>query len=260
MKQIFIYKAWLMAFLILSQGCRTVADLSGTVPNPKLSSTQIIRAHTQTRPHFEYYAARAQLTYEREGQRQKVNLSLRMKYGDTIWMKASIFGVTLAKGLITKDKVYYYESLKKIYFEAPITEISRWIGIPVSIKQLQDILLGQSAIYMERNTVHNIRNNQYVLGPVYTRVGWRVLNAICPENFRLGRSELSLSGSVPTSVDLKYKDYTTIAEQHFPKQLSLFLKSSDATTAIRLDLKQIDLLDRLNFGFEIPKGFKVIDP
>ncbi|NDB03485.1 MAG: DUF4292 domain-containing protein [Flavobacteriaceae bacterium] len=236
------------------------SSLSSTAPNPKWTAGQVIRAHKQTRPEFAYYAARTQLVYESKGQRQKVNLSLRMKYGDTIWMKASVFGVTLAKALITKDKVSYYESLNKTYYEGPTSEIARWIGIPVSMTQLQNILLGQSIMTMGRNADMSIRNNQYVLGPLDTGIGWNIHNSIRPDNFRLERAELGSTGVVPTSVELTYSNYAEVAKQLFPEQLNLSVRLPGQTTAIELNFKQIDLLDRLNFSYQIPKGFKAINP
>ena len=249
-----------LTLILLSQSCRTAASLSSTAPNPKWTPGQVIRAHKQTSPEFAYYAARTQLLYESKGQRQKVNLSLRMKYGDTIWMKASVFGVTLAKALITKDKVSYYESLNKTYYEGPTSEIARWIGIPVSMTQLQNILLGQSIMTMGRNADMSIRNNQYILGPLDTGIGWNIHNSIRPDNFRLERAELGSTGVVPTSVELTYSNYAEVAKQLFPEQLDLSVRLPGQTTAIELNFKQIDLLDRLNFSYQIPKGFKAINP
>ena len=245
---------------ILLVGCRTAADLSSTRPNPKWTTAQVIRAHKQTNPEFEYLATRAQLVYKTQDQEQKINVSLRMKSGDTIWMKATVFGVTLAKAIVTKDEVSYYEMLNKSYYKGPLTEISRWLGFSVTLEQLQNILLGQSVLGMGRNTPQLIDKDSYVLGPIDTGLGWNLTNAIRPDNFRLKSAELAATGVVPTTASLSYGSYSQNSGQYFPQQMTLSVNTPKSKTQISLNFKQFDLLQRLNFGYAIPEGFKSITP
>lgn len=260
MSQFKRYTLWIIGAGLLLSGCRSVADLSRNTPNPKWTSAQVVRAHKQTRPEFNYLATRAQLVYKTENQEQKITVSLRMKSGDTVWMKASVFGVTLAKAMVTKDEVSYYEMLNKTYYTGPLEEISRWLGFAVTIEQLQNILLGQSVLTMERSTDQIVDSDSYVLGPIDTGIGWNLTNFIRPDNFRLKRAELAATGVVPTAVSLNYGHYNQVGQRHFPKQLSISVNTPKSKTQIRLNYKQFDLLDRLNFGFVIPKGFKPVTP
>lgn len=260
MNQITRFTLWIIGAGLLLAGCRSAADLSSTLPNPKWSSAQVVRAHKQTSPEFNYLATRAQLVYKTEDQEQKISVSLRMKSGDTIWMKATVFGVTLAKAIVTKDEVSYYEMLNKTYYKGPLTEISRWLGFAVTLEQLQNILLGQSVLSMSRNTPQLIDNDSYLLGPIDTGIGWNLTNAVRPDNFRLKRAELAATGVVPTSVSLKYGGYNQVQQQYFPEQLDLSVNAPKAKTQIRLSYKQFDLPDRLSFVYTIPEGFKRITP
>ena len=47
-----------------------------------------------------------------------------------------------------------------------------------------------------------------------------------------------------------------VAKQLFPEQLNLSVRLPGQTTAIELNFKQIDLLDRLNFSYQIPEDSK----
>lgn len=245
---------------LLLVGCRSVADLSSTLPNPKWTAGQVIRAHNQTNPEFNYLAVRAQLVYKTEDQEQKISVSLRMKNGDTIWMKATVFGVTLAKAVVTKDEVSYYEMLNKTYYKGPLDEISRWLGFSVTLEQLQHILLGHTVLNMERDTPHFIHKESYVLGPINTGIGWNLTNSVRPDNFRLSRAELAATGVMPTTVVLNYGNYSQVEQQYFPQQLDLSVNAPKTKSQIRLSYKQFDLLDRLNLGYTIPEGFKPITP
>lgn len=73
------YTLLLMGTGLLLQGCRSAADLSSALPNPKWTAAQVVRGHKQTQPEFKYLAARAQVVYKTEDQEQKINVSLRMK-------------------------------------------------------------------------------------------------------------------------------------------------------------------------------------
>mgnify|MGYP003333076026 FL=1 len=260
MKQVKFFRACLLALVILAQGCRSVAELSSVTPNPKWSAAQVVKAHKQTQPEFKYLAARAQLVYKTETQEQKISVALRMKRGDTIWMKATVFGVTLAKAIITKDEVSYYEMLNKTYYQGPLNEISRWLGFSVTMEQLQNILLGQSVLNMGRNTPQHINSDSYILGPIDTGMGWNLTNSVRPDNFRLKNAELAATGIVPTTASLSYGSYNQVAQQYFPEQLNLSVNTPKSATQIKLSFKQFDLLERLNFGYSIPDGFKQIVP
>ena len=260
MNKIKRYTLLIIGIGLLLQGCRSAAELSSSVPNPKWTAAQVVRAHKQTQPEFKYLAARVQVIYKTGDQEQKMNISLRMKGGDTIWMKATVLGITLAKALITKDQVSYYEMLNRTYYKGPIDEISRWLGFSVSMEQLQHILLGQSVLDMGRSTPQHIRGDSYVLGPVETGIGWNLTNSVRPDNFRLKSAELASTGVVPTTATLNDGDYRQEAQQLFPEQLNLLVNTPKSRTQIKLSYKQLDLLDRINFSYEIPRGFKKIMP
>lgn len=260
MNKIKRYTLLIIGIGLLLQGCRSAAELSSSVPNPKWTAAQVVRAHKQTQPEFKYLAARVQVIYKTGDQEQKMNISLRMKGGDTIWMKATVLGITLAKALITKDQVSYYEMLNRTYYKGPIDEISRWLGFSVSMEQLQHILLGQSVLDMGRSTPQHIRGDSYVLGPVETGMGWNLTNSVRPDNFRLKSAELASTGVVPTTATLNYGGYRQEAQQLFPEQLNLLVNTPKSRTQIKLSYKQLDLLDRINFSYEIPRGFKKIMP
>lgn len=251
---------FLLVLVLIIQGCRSAADLSSVKPNSKWSTAQVIRAHNQTKPEFTYVAARGQVVYKTDKQEQKINISLRMKRGDTIWMKATVFGITLAKALITKEQVSYYEMINKTYYKGPVSQLSKWIGVTVTLEQLQNILLGQSVLAMERRVPKEMSIDTYVLGPVETEIDWNLFNAIRPDNFRLKSAQVASKGIVPTDVSLNYGNYMEVAEQYFPEQLNLSVTAPRTKTDIKLTFRKFDLLDRLNFGFAVPQGFKQITP
>jgi hypothetical protein len=51
-----------------------------------------------------------------------------------------------------------------------------------------------------------------------------------------------------------------VEQQYFPQQLDLSVNAPKTKSQIRLSYKQFDLLDRLNLGYTIPEGFKLITP
>jgi len=113
---------------------------------------------------------------------------------------------------------------------------------------------------MGRGTPQQIQGVSYVLGPIGTGIGWNLTNSVRPDNFRLKSADLSSTGIVPTTASLNYGDYRQEAQQYFPERLNLLVSTPKARTQIKLSFKQFDLLDRMNFGYEIPEGFKKMSP
>jgi hypothetical protein len=75
-------------------------------------------------------------------------------------------GITMAKTLITPNKVKYYEKINGKYFEGDFTTLSRWLGTELDYQKVQNLLLGQSIDDLSKGKyVAVIENTLYKLQP-----------------------------------------------------------------------------------------------
>src|SRR5690606_19315488 len=72
-----------------------------------------------------------------------------------IWLSAQLLGIPLAKALITRDRVSYFEKIGGTYFDGDYSLISQWLGTPLDFDKLQNLLLGQ--------TIYDLREDRYML-------------------------------------------------------------------------------------------------
>ena len=159
--------------LFAVSACKGSKGITGSSTTKKLPLKDIIKAHNAAAPDFETMAARVFVVYEDEKKSQSVTVSLRMEKDKIIWVKASLLGITLAKVLITPERVSYYEKISNTYFDGDFSLLSNWLGTELDFQKAQDILLGQS--------IFTINTREYESSVALNK--YRVLPKRQPTNF-----------------------------------------------------------------------------
>ena len=255
--QYFIGK-WAMMLLMVAVlfACKS-ANVSTVGPDAKWSTGQIIRAHNQAQGEFTTLTARAQLTLDNDNKKQKVSLTLRMQHKDTIWIKASVFGVTLAKGLLTPDRVQLYESLSKTYFDGSFDAVRQWLGLSLNFDQLERLLLGQSIVPLAKSMGHTVHQDTYRVGPTVLRENWTFSTEIRPQDFKIAQVDLVQKEPLQT-LRIAYPSYTS-GDLVSPEEIVMTSKGAQANTTIEVVLKNIEYGGKLRFPYAVPQGFKKIN-
>lgn len=218
----------------------------------------VVNFHKEASPKFKTLAGRVQLAYETDTKEQRVTVSLRMEKDKAIWVKASILGFTLAKIMITPDKVSYYETIGKTYFEGDFSLLGEWIGTPINFQQAQDLLLGQSIFSLKPSDyTSEISQNKFKIQPKKQPHNFIHSLFLNPENFKVASETLS-QPEFGRILNIRYGDYQKIEDQHFPTEISIVNSESQEQTKIDIVYKKIDLNVDISFPFEIPSGYERI--
>ena len=160
----------LVLLLVSCKGTKTIPNSNTAVDIPL---KDIITAHDAANPAFNTMAARVQVVYDDGKKSQSMTISLRMEKDKTIWIKASLLGITLAKALITPERVSYYEKLSGTYFDGDYALLSDFLGTEIDYEKAQAILLGQSIFSLDKK--------QYDSEVVLNK--YRILPKRQPQNF-----------------------------------------------------------------------------
>ena len=230
-----------------------------TVTGSKLSSVKdIIASHTSAEPSFNTLAGRIQVVYEDDKKQQSITASLRIEKDAKIWIKASILGITLAKVLITPDKVSYYERISNTYFEGDFAFLSELLGTEIDFKKAQDILLGQSIFNLDAsNYKSEIILDNYKLQPKRQPQNFIHSLLINSENFKVNSETLSQPNDKRV-LDVRYASYQEIERTFYPLEIEINASEKDSKTRIELKYKKIDLNVAVSFPFRIPNGYEEI--
>jgi len=226
--------------------------------NPGLALKSIINAHRAATPKFSTMASRIKVAYEDDKQRQNITVSLRIQKDEKIWMKASILGITMAKALITQDRVSYYETISNTYFDGDITLISNWLGTDLNFEKTQAILLGQSIFGLDNATyTASVSENRYKLEPLRQPANFIHSLLLNPNNFKVN------SGTVFQPTDdrqllIAYGDYQELEGSFYPSVIKINSMEGDSRTNIAVNYRKINLNVSVSFPFEIPKGYEEI--
>ena len=250
---------YFLCVLIVVSSCGVAKKVNGSKKaNAALSVKKLVSAHKLSSPSFATLAARMQVIYEDDKKSQRITVSLRIKKGDTIWIKASLLGITLSKVLITKDRVSYYETLGRTYFDGDFSLLSEWLGTEIDFEKAQALLLGQSLFSLtSSNYDAEIIQNEYRLFPKQQPQNFIHFVSLNPEDFRVSSGSLSQPND-DRLLSIRYDEYQNIANNVFPTRLVINASENESNKKFELIYKKIDLDLSIHFPFRIPRGYDEI--
>lgn len=250
----------LVSFLFISTliiSCGTTKKAATKIDANK-SVKEIINLHQKSEAVFKTLASRVQVNYDDGETSQSVTVSLRMQKDETIWVSASILGITMAKLLITPEKVSYYETIDRSFFDGDFSLLSRWLGVELNFEMAQNILLGNAVFKLNDNAyLASVTEANYKLTPKKQKELFQHLFLINPTNFRMASQQVAqpLDQRVLT---VDYVSYQEAGNYVYPKEIRLHATEKEKQTRITLDYRNIDVNPQLSFPFRIPKGYQEI--
>ena len=242
--------SYVLLLLLLMGSCRTskVTPTQGTNKGT-LKEAGILERHQHAFPDFETLTGSLMVTYSKEGKGQSVILSFRMKKGEAIWLSAPL---GLAKALITKDKVQFYNKLDGTYFEGDYRILEKYVGIPLGFKQLENLLMGQLIFEEEQATIGI--EGEYYDGKIDKD---HLLIRFCL-NPDLRMESFSVEQDSPNrSLVATYSYYQQVDQQFFPRKLIL-QGSEEGGQELMLSLiyTSIQRNVAVKFPYTVPAGFQ----
>lgn len=249
MKSLFSY---IFLLAVLFTGCRTakVTNTQG-VADTSLRGKEILEKHQETFPAFETLAGTLTVTYSKAGKiGQAIPLSFRMKKGETIWLSAPL---GMAKALITKDKVQFYNKLDNTYFEGDYTISEKYLEVHLGFEALENLLLGQ-LLFRDRHTTLAPEGERYkgTLKKDALDLSFFLNTAFRMDSLLIVQEEKTQQ---ERSLSAAYT-YQTVEGQLFP--LSLLLQGSQGGEQVQLSL-QFSALQRnvaVRFPYSVPSGYQ----
>jgi len=116
-----------------------------------MSSKNIVKNHYEHEFDKKTINARLKAVYTESDNLQTVTIKLRLEKDKTIWMSGTMLGIPFAKIIITPTNVQFYEKLNKTFFVGDFTLLSDFLGTDVNFEILQNLLIGQSILDLNKN-------------------------------------------------------------------------------------------------------------
>lgn len=227
--------------------------------NGKNDTLRMIRNTMQkiqlNRIDFQTFSAKVNVDYKGgDGKNYDVNANIRMYKDSTIWISANaLLGIEALRVLITRDSVKLLNKLNKTYTARSVDYLKEVTALPLDLKTLQNLIIG-NPVFLDSNIVsYSVGNNMISL----LSIGewFKNLVTLTEGENSLVHSKLDDRDITKNrTADLTYNDYET--KKGFPFSTKRRITITEKKRLdIKLDFKQYDFNEGVNFPFTIPKNY-----
>ncbi|MFL2638989.1 MAG: DUF4292 domain-containing protein [Flavobacteriaceae bacterium] len=222
----------------------------------EISIKKLITEIKKKSPNFNYISYKSIVSVRNKSSKSQFNVSIKIKDQEKILLTGSLI-IPVFKALLTQEKISFYEKINKTYFKGDYMYLSSILKNNVSLKNIQNILVGRPMISIDELKFKQlfVENNYIIYGELKKGLS-KVQYNFDPFNFKLLNQSIS---NKQEKLEIAYSDYVSIEGQLLPKNLKIILKSKDKTTSIVVDLRISEFGSELSFPFKIPAGYKSID-
>lgn len=208
-----------------------------------------------SRIHYQTFTAKVNVDYKgSDGKNYNVNVNVRMYKDSAIWINVNaLLGVDVMRVLITKDSLKLIDKLNKVYTAKSIAYLQEVTSLPLDLKTLQDLIIG-NPVFLDRNIVsYTTTANQISLLSVGSL--FKNLVTLDKERLTLLHSKLDdVEVARNRTADLTYSDYENKKGPFFSTKRRVVV-AEKTRLDIRLDFRQYDFNKDVTFPFPVPKNY-----
>ena len=204
---------------------------------------------------FNFFSAKINVNYkDAEDKEYNLNTFLRMKKDSLIWVSVNaVFGIEAMRLLISEDSVKILDKQNNVYTARPISYLYEVSGLPLDLKTMQDLLLG-NVIFLEPGiSAFNKTGNELSL----LSIGYffRNLAIFHATDYYILRSRLDhVDPQSNRSADLFYRNYVNKSGVKFSETRKIIINDTKRLL-LDMEFKQFDFNEELTFPFSIPANY-----
>jgi hypothetical protein len=184
-----------------------------------------------------------------------VNGELRMYKDSAIWIYVNaLLGIEAMRALITKDSVKIINKLDKTYTARSIDYLQEVTALPLTLKTLQDLLIG-NPVFLDSNVVSYSKTDNTI---VLLSLGkwFRNILTVNESDKLMQRSKLEdVNVMNLRGADIYYSEYETKKGFPFSTRRSISVLDKKKLD-IKVEYKQYDFNGEVNFPFSVPKNYQ----
>jgi hypothetical protein len=244
----------LTLFVLVS--CKSKQSVTEASANEELAAMKVIQNHYANAHDFASLYIRANAKYQDGKQTHNVAAEIRIKKDEIIWINVKLFGIPVAKALITPDKVSYYEKINGTYFEGNFDLLSSWLGTNLDFHKVQNLFIGNAIDDLTKTTyTAAIENDLYKLtekrrGETDKAFYFEAANFLI-------KKEWIAQASENRSLEIEYPSHGKYGNSFMPNSIKI-IATQEHQTLIDLVYKNITFDENLNYSFSIPDGYEQV--
>jgi len=210
-----------------------------------------------TIPEFDYLNTRTKIQYKDEDRNVSTSANIRIKKDSIIWMSLTpLFGIEVARALITQDSLVLMNRLNKEYMVYDFENLSKKFQFDINYHLIQSLILGNMPLeYQDRNEIVSSKH-YYIIkqqsGP------YSIENYINRSLMKLQKVEVS---ELPKKnrMTMEFDDHQPVELFSIPfhSLISLDYEFGEELKSTEINIKHghAELASALRFPFEIPSRY-----
>ncbi|WP_298148171.1 DUF4292 domain-containing protein [Flavobacterium sp.] len=237
--------------------CKSTAKIAEAKATDALDVQAIINGIQANKIDFKTAVIRAGVGYESEDTGVNAGADIRIKKDEKILVSVKVLGYTLAKALITPDRVQYYQKTGDKYFDGDYTTLSRLAGTPLNYEKVQNLLLGKPLDDLTASDfIAALSGSNYELRTLATKPQASAY-AFEAGNFFLKKTQI-VRAEKNQSVTVDYNGYGNYDNVPFPLSVKILAKEADKFSKIEIEYKDVKINENVSFPYEVPSGYERI--
>lgn len=237
-------------------------------------TTYLIEQMKQNEFEFETFSAKSVISVKQEGKKNTFKSNIRIRRDSAIWISITpLFGIEMARVLITQDTVKLINRIEKNYFIGNYDYINQKFNVDLDYQLLQALLLGNSiAFEFDDKVKFSIDKEDYYLGNLRKRKARKADDK--PKKIEKEKDEVISLWINQNSFKIdkfifsdltadrfilgEYSNHKEIDDQMVPEFLHFELQSAKPAE-VELQYSRVSLNKPLKFSFNISSKYEQIN-
>ena len=259
MKKNISIKIILLLFTVFIFACKSKKNI--VVSPTATANSKIIKADFSkieaNQAKFVTFSTKAATNLTINDKNYDVTLNIRIKKGEAIWASVTyIAGVEVARAMITPDSLKIMDRINNEYIKKSFNYLHKFSNDEIDYNSLEAVLVGNCLPFaLKNNSTINLKNgNITVTGQTNQMIYQIGLNqSLKPQ------STLLVSDVNQQKLAVDVTAFQEILNQLFAKTISLSSLAKDKSVKLVMDYDKTQINQPLDFPFNVPKRFSVID-
>ena len=248
--------AILLTAAIMAAGCKSASTVRESRATSALPAREIAARHFANAKDYRTLYIKSSARFEDEKQTHNLSAEIRVLKDEKILVSVRFFGITMAKALITPEKVQYYAKPNSEYFEGDYTTLSRWLGTDLDYFKVQNMLTGLAMDDLTRGQyTSTVEDKLYKL----SQSQGGTIKAFFFEAGRLliKRQEIE-QPSQNRSLEVRYPAHTPHPKAILPSSIEIEARQEKGKTNIGIQYTNVAFDEDLSFPYSVPEGYERI--
>jgi hypothetical protein len=223
--------------------------------NNELTSEKIIEKHYNDKMSFSTLYIKSSASYKDDKQSQNVTAEIKVKKNEKILISIRFLGITLAKALITPDKVQYYEKINGSYFEGNYAALSQWLGTDLDFQKVQNMLIGESFDDLKIGKYDAILEDKLYKLSASSNTGINKTFYLGSDTFLVKKQEISQTAQ-GRKLQVSYPDRKEASEAFLPLRIAIEAIQNSGKTNININYNSVSFNEDLSFPYSVPESYE----